>query len=244
MKAICDAFPGCAITAMASEGDSASRQFEYAGASADEIDFVQEKLETENDVQRVGYAQFLALPPGFVVRSRKYMGDETFHATTLYRNVPKPMGFGHCMQMMLGAKEERFIDLFMSFRETAPDRERLYDALFRLLTLRASHPARRGDRACAAHVVRGVAAARRLARHDHPAHGRDRRRRRADPRQRRRPADRGPRRHPGARRRWPRHPSGPRGDAPLPGPPGRERRHGAPRRPAGPRGATTFSPSW
>ena len=144
MEAICAAFPGCAITSMASDGEDLSWQYEYAGASADEIAFVQEKLETENDVQRIGYAQFLALPPGFVVRSRKYMGDETFHATTLYRNVLRPMGFGHYMQMKLGANEERFVYLFLSFREGTPDAERLYDALFRLLTLLAPHILRAG----------------------------------------------------------------------------------------------------
>ena len=139
MKAVCAAFPGCAITSMASDGGDRAWQYEYAGASATEIAFVQDRLTTENDVQRIGYAQFLALPPGFVVRSRKYMGDETFHATTLYRNVLRPMGFGQYTQMKLGAVEERFIYLFASFRETEPDRERLYDALFRLLTLLAPH---------------------------------------------------------------------------------------------------------
>lgn len=154
MEAICAAFPGCAITSMASDGQDRAWQYEYAGASADEIAFVQEKLETENDVQRIGYAQFLALPPGFVVRSRKYMGDETFHATTLYRHVLKPMGFGHYMQMKLGANEERFTYLFLSFRETTPERDRLYDELFRLLTLLAPHILRAARIARAMHLSR------------------------------------------------------------------------------------------
>ena len=49
------------------------------------------------------------------------------------------MGFGHFMQMKLGDAEERFIYLFISFRENAPEHERLYDELFRLLALLAPH---------------------------------------------------------------------------------------------------------
>jgi DNA-binding CsgD family transcriptional regulator len=139
MEMLCEWFPGCAVTSMASDGEDQPWQYEYAGASPEEIAFVHARLETENDVQRIGYERFLALPPGFVVRSRKYLGDDLFHATTLYRNVLRPMGFGHYMQMKLGANGERFIYLFLSFRQDAPDHERLYDELFALLTLVAPH---------------------------------------------------------------------------------------------------------
>ena len=139
MEVICEAFPGCAMTSMASDGEDRAWQYEYAGASPEEIAFVQERLQTSNDLQRLYHREFLALPPGFVARSRKFMGDEAFHATQVYREVLAPMGFGHFMQMKLGDAEERFIYLFLSFREDAPDHERLYDELFRLLALLAPH---------------------------------------------------------------------------------------------------------
>ncbi|MEE4213271.1 MAG: hypothetical protein V2I43_28840, partial [Parvularcula sp.] len=60
-------------------------------------------------MQRIGRDAFLTLPPGFVVRSAKFFGDEAFHATRLYRKVLQPIGFGHFMQMKLGHHGERFI---------------------------------------------------------------------------------------------------------------------------------------
>lgn len=139
MEVICEAFPGCAMTSMASDGDDRAWQYEHAGASPEEIAFVRERLHASNDLQRLYHRQFLALPAGFVARSRKFLGDEAFRATEVYREVLAPMGFGHFMQMKLGDAEERFIYLFLSFREDAPDHERLYDALFRLLALLAPH---------------------------------------------------------------------------------------------------------
>lgn len=153
MEAICDAFPGCAMTAMASDGSARAWQFEHAGATPDEIAFVRANLDAQNDVQRIGHAQFAALEPGFVVRSRKYLGA-AFHDTTLYRNLLRPLGFGHYMQMKLGAHEERFVYFFLSIREGAPDAERLYDDLFEVLRLLAPHVVR------AAEIARGLRLAR------------------------------------------------------------------------------------
>ena len=139
MEALCEEFPGCAMTSMASDGEDRAWGYEYAGASPEEIAFVQERLHSSNDIQRIYAREFLALPAGFVARSRKFMGDEALHATQVYREVLRPIGFGHFMQMKLGDSDERFVYLFISFREDAPEHERLYDALFRLLTLLAPH---------------------------------------------------------------------------------------------------------
>jgi DNA-binding CsgD family transcriptional regulator len=91
-----------------------------------------------------------------VVRSAKFFGDEAFHATRLYRKVLQPIGFGHFMQMKLGHHGERFIYLFLSFREDTPDVRCRYDDLFRLLTLLAPHIVRASEIARAMRLSREV----------------------------------------------------------------------------------------
>lgn len=75
---------------------------------------------------------------GYVARSKKYFPPETWKNSAFYLQRLKPLGFEHCLNLVLGSTGRR--GAMLSF--ATPDDDELYDRLFEILKLISPHAIR------------------------------------------------------------------------------------------------------
>lgn len=94
-----------------------------------------------------------SLPNGFLSRTRKFIAEEDYLKSGIYRNVLKPLGFRHAIHLKLDGRGTRNGVIGFALPDDAAREARLHDPLFDLLKLLSPHVVR------AMHLARALALA-------------------------------------------------------------------------------------
>jgi DNA-binding CsgD family transcriptional regulator len=100
---------------------------------------------------------WMALPNGFVARTRKLSDEETYMKSYVYRKTLAPAGFRHVIHIKLDSRGKRAATMGFAIPADRALEARIHDPLFRLLKLLSPHVVR------SLHLARALTLAKRSA---------------------------------------------------------------------------------